>query len=53
MDLFQLTRALIDIDSGTGRERAIGDFLFLYLSEPNRWASRTASAPSPPATRPT
>jgi len=33
MDLFQLTRALIDIDSVTGRERAAGDFLFSYLSE--------------------
>lgn len=31
MDLFQLTRALIDIDSTTGRERAVGDFLFEYL----------------------
>jgi acetylornithine deacetylase len=33
MHLFQLTRALIDIDSVTGRERAAGDFLFSYLSE--------------------
>ena len=33
MDLFPLTRALIDIDSVTGRERAVGDFLFSYLSE--------------------
>jgi len=32
MDLFQLTRALIDIDSVTGRERRIGDFLFDRLS---------------------
>lgn len=32
MDLFQLTRALIDIESVTGRERAAGDFLFAYLS---------------------
>jgi acetylornithine deacetylase len=28
MDIFQLTRALIDIDSVTGSERRIGDFLF-------------------------
>jgi acetylornithine deacetylase len=28
MDLFELTRALVDIDSVTGRERAVGDFLF-------------------------
>src|SRR5436309_9269417 len=38
MDLFALTRALIDIDSTTGRERAMGDFLFSHLSE---IASRT------------
>src|SRR5262245_2471391 len=33
MDLFALTRALIDIDSTTGREGAVGEFLFSYLSE--------------------
>lgn len=33
MDLFQLTRALIDIDSVTGREREIGEFLFRYLGD--------------------
>jgi acetylornithine deacetylase len=31
MDIFQLTRALIDIDSVTGSERRIGDFLFERL----------------------
>lgn len=31
LDLFQLTRTLIDIDSVTGNERAIGDFLFDLL----------------------
>jgi len=31
MDLFQLTRSLIDIDSVTGSERRIGDFLFEHL----------------------
>jgi acetylornithine deacetylase len=31
MDLFQLTRALIDIDSTTGLERAAGDFLYEHL----------------------
>jgi len=31
MNLFELTRALIDIDSTTGREREIGDFLFRHL----------------------
>jgi acetylornithine deacetylase len=33
MDLFALTRALIDLDSTTGRERAVGDFLFAHLAE--------------------
>ncbi|HEX7182029.1 MAG TPA: M20/M25/M40 family metallo-hydrolase [Thermoanaerobaculia bacterium] len=33
MNLFQLTRALIDIDSVTGREKRIGDFLFRYLED--------------------
>ncbi|HEV7519060.1 MAG TPA: M20/M25/M40 family metallo-hydrolase [Thermoanaerobaculia bacterium] len=33
MDLFALTRALIDLDSTTGHERAVGDFLFSHLSE--------------------
>jgi len=33
MDLFPLTRALIDIDSTTGREREVGDFLFRYLED--------------------
>jgi acetylornithine deacetylase len=32
MDLFALTRSLIDIESVTGNERAVGDFLFEYLS---------------------
>jgi acetylornithine deacetylase len=32
MDLFQLTRTLIDIDSVTGGEKRIGDFLFDRLS---------------------
>ena len=32
MDLFQLTRALIAIDSVTGSERRIGDFLFDHLA---------------------
>ena len=33
MHLFQLTRALIDVDSVTGREKEIGDFLFRYLED--------------------
>ena len=32
MDLFQLTRALIDIDSVTPNEEQVGLFLFDYLS---------------------
>lgn len=32
MDLISLTRALIDIESVTGNERAVGDFLFEHLS---------------------
>jgi acetylornithine deacetylase len=33
VNLFPLTRALIDIDSTTGREREVGDFLFRYLED--------------------
>ncbi|HET9209707.1 MAG TPA: M20/M25/M40 family metallo-hydrolase, partial [Thermoanaerobaculia bacterium] len=33
MHLFALTRALIDIDSTTGREKEVGDFLFRYLED--------------------
>jgi acetylornithine deacetylase len=33
MNLFALTRALIDIDSTTGREREVGDFLFRHLED--------------------
>jgi acetylornithine deacetylase len=33
MDLLPLARALIDIDSTTGREAEIGDFLFRYLED--------------------
>ena len=32
MDAFALTRSLIDIESVTGREKAVGDFLFTTLS---------------------
>ena len=31
MKLFELTRALIDIESITGNEKAVGDFLYEYL----------------------
>ncbi len=33
MHLFPLTRALIDIDSTTGREREVGDLLFRHLED--------------------
>jgi acetylornithine deacetylase len=33
MDLFALTRTLIDIDSTTGREAEVGDFLYLHLEK--------------------
>src|SRR5262245_11287667 len=33
MHLFELTRALIDIDSTTGHEREVSDFLFRYLED--------------------
>jgi acetylornithine deacetylase len=36
MDLFELTRALIDIESVSGAEKRIGSFLFDYLSEEAR-----------------
>jgi len=32
MDTFELTRALVDIESVTGNEEAVGDFLFKVLS---------------------
>jgi acetylornithine deacetylase len=32
MDLFALTRALVDIDSTTGHEKPVADYLFAYLS---------------------
>src|SRR5262245_42962778 len=32
MDVFALTRALVDIESTTNQEKAVGDFLFAELS---------------------
>jgi acetylornithine deacetylase len=32
MHLFELTRALVDLDSTTGREKPVVDYLFAYLS---------------------
>jgi len=39
MNLFELTRALVDIESTTNREQAVADFLFAQLS---RFASRSS-----------
>ena len=33
MDVYELTRKLVDIESVTGNEEAVGDFLFAHLSE--------------------
>jgi acetylornithine deacetylase len=33
MDVFELTRALVDIESLTGNERQVGDWLFDYLQD--------------------
>jgi len=41
MHLFELTRALIDIDSTTGREQQVGDFLLVHLQD---LAARTGGA---------
>ena len=40
MDIFQLTRALVDIPSVTGQEREIGEFLLSFL-EGAGWSCRT------------
>src|SRR5258708_19954620 len=32
MDLFELTGALVDIESTTGKEKNVGDYLFAHLS---------------------
>src|SRR3989442_3538000 len=32
MDLFELTRALVDIESTTGHEKNVSDYLFAHLS---------------------
>jgi len=49
MDVFALTRALVDLDSTTGREAPVADFLLGYLSElatrRNGRAERLAAAP--------
>ncbi len=36
MNLFELTRALVDIESITGNEENVGAYLFDHLSKPPR-----------------
>ncbi len=49
MHAFELTRALIDIDSVTPREREIGDFLYGYLqSLAERYGGRVEKQPVAP-----
>ena len=43
MNVFELTRALVDIESVTGNEKAVGEFLFVHLSE---MATRTGGVAS-------
>src|SRR6185437_12941739 len=45
MDVFNLTRALIDIPSVTGDERAVGQFLSNYLEEAGLRVERQEVAP--------
>jgi acetylornithine deacetylase len=49
MDVFELTRALIDIESITGNEKAHGGFLFEYLSPiASRYGGRVERLPVEP-----
>jgi acetylornithine deacetylase len=49
MNLFELTRALVDLDSTTGREKPVADYLFAHLSplaaRHNARVERQAAAP--------
>jgi len=49
MDLFAFTRALVDLDSTTGHEKAVADYLFTHLSSLaaryNTRVERLAAAP--------
>src|SRR4051794_1779248 len=40
MDIVQLTRALVDIESTTGNEAQAGEFLLKYLSELGYWTEK-------------
>src|SRR2546426_6168697 len=44
MSLFELTRALVDIESTTNHEKNVGDYLFAYLSALDRKSTRLNSS---------
>ena len=49
MNLFELTRALVDIESTTNHEKNVGDYLFAHLSElSRRYAGRVERIPAEP-----
>jgi acetylornithine deacetylase len=49
MNLFELTRALVDIESITNNEKQVGDFLFAHLSPlVSRYAGRIERIPAAP-----
>ena len=49
MNLFELTRALVDIDSTTNHEKNVGDYLFAHLSElSRRYTGRVERIPAEP-----
>jgi acetylornithine deacetylase len=49
MNLFELTRALVDIESVTNNEKQVGDFLFAHLSAlTSRYAGRVERIPAEP-----
>src|SRR6267154_4670191 len=49
MSLFELTRALVDIESTTSHEKNVGDYLFAHLSElSRRYNGRVERIPAEP-----
>jgi acetylornithine deacetylase len=47
MNLFELTRALVDIESTTGHEKNVGDYLFAHLSAlATRYSGRAERMPA-------
>jgi len=50
MNLFELTRALVDIESTTNHEKNVGDYLFAHLSElSRRYTGRVERIPAEPS----